>query len=516
MNSFHIALGIFLITIVRTFIENFSNPEPLGGFTGGLLLVGYFLFYAIIVFSIGIFMGILLNESWTKHISRTLRFLPIIFIAPIIDIFYSGTACMAYIGTTGYRLFTDYITFFGPLPEFCGITPGIRIEVAIIVLFSSFYIWKKTRSLIKTGLGVFGIYTIIFINLALPGIVRSFGDTSIALMPFFENLFNHSLLGSIHSITFLSGNERFIEQLAFFVSRIPWVILVILIMALFWKMYPAVFRAWMKNIRITRIIYYVIIALSGIMYAVYSKNTSISVTFLDITAYILCIVSIIAHWWTAVAVNDIADVAIDEVSNKDRPMIMGTLTQDHMRHIAFVSGLVALTGSILVNWNVFALLTVFGSAYMIYSVPPFRLKKHFITSSLLIGVAGTAVFFAGYFLISPDQTFKTIPLHVFTSVFISLILLSHTKDFKDVPGDKREGIKTLPVVFGTRKASKILTWSLLIWVLFLSLLFANIWIFIIGSPLFLFDLIIKKRIPEYIRFITLFIQIILMWFVFMP
>lgn len=506
--------GIVGISLVRTFLENFSNPEPLAGFTSFVILHKYILFYSVVVISIGIIMGIIVKEPWMKHISRAVFFLPIVWVAPIVDLLLSNGACMSYIGTSNWGLVRDAVTFFGPLPKFCGITLGIRFEVILILLGTGIYLWKKTRNILKIILGVIAVYSVIFLHLALPGIVYTvtsvFSGQNTTITMFFESLIHGSLLGSIHHFGSQPGIERNVEGISLIISRFHFFVAILLIIATSLHDHYQKTIAWLANARPVRIAYYLIIATTGMVAALKTFSLSLPIHLLDINSYDILGIGIIAGWFLAVALNDLEDHSIDSISNPDRPLIAGKLDKSDMASIAGISGITMVSAGFLINWNVAMMLVMFQISYSLYSLEPFRMKRHFVFSSFLVGMAGLAIFLAGYFTVAPSMSFSDIPLALFWGVLGTLAIISNTKDFKDIPGDRAEGIKTLPVVFGARRAGKYLTWTLIIWILLWGIGTSNIWVTLQAIPWVVLDLIIKKRIPEYIRFLVVFVQIIIL------
>jgi 4-hydroxybenzoate polyprenyltransferase len=510
---FQIIETIAAITLVRTFLENFSNPEPVSAFTSFPLLINYFLFYTVVVLSIGIALGIITKQPWIKMISRVSYFLPVIWVAPLVDLMVSGGACLAYAGATGMSLVKDYIYFFGPFVK-CGATIGLRVEVLLILASTGSYIWKKTKNFWHAILGIITIYSIIFFHGAIPGIIETIAGSQIPATVFFQHLFSISLLGTIHTLSNGSGSIRFLEQLAFLMGRIPWIMIVSMIPIIAWNDNQQKFKIWLGNIRITRVIYYSLIMTAGSLTALRVFTIQVPHTFIDILSYGIAFICIALSCWLAIVINDISDQEIDAVNSPDRPLISKGLTLEDMHSIGWITATLILTGSLLINWNFFILLSVGQIVYVIYSQYPLRMKRHYVFSSFLVGIAGLSVALAGYFLISPDQSFAHLPLWITFSIWLTFAIMSNTKDFKDVPGDTIANIQTLPVVFGAKKASKIISYVFIGWILIASLSFHNPYLAILSLPWIIIDLIIKKRIPEYIRFLIVFIEIIALFFIF--
>ncbi len=477
----------------------------MGGFTNILLLNNYFLFYLALIMSLALLMSLSLKESFEKHLSRITNFFPIIWIAPIIDLFVSRGACMAYVGDTGTNLLVKLFTFFGSLPIHCGITIGIRIEILLIVIGTLVYVYKKTRNWAKSILLAIGTYIIIFAHLALPGIIGTLFNLSgpQSIMDWIAQ----SLIQTIHTPIGLTGTLDAINQIAIFASRPSWIISVALTITIFILYKKDLFVAWIKNTRLSRTIYYLAITGSGLAAASIFHKTSLSLHPLDISAYLILGILVITNWWLAVVINDLEDESLDSINSPDRPLVSKQLTRSNYYGLLVILSGVLITGATLINWNTAIMLLLFQLSYATYSMHPTYFKRHFLSSSLMVGLAGTATFLAGYFTLAPFQELGATPSVLILIVFITLALLSNAKDFKDIPGDKAHNIKTLPVLLGKRKAAFFLNSIWIGWLLTLGMLIHTAFI-AYGLPWILLDFILKKRVPEYFRFILIIIQII--------
>ncbi len=505
-----IILTVAGVTVIRTFLENFSNPEPMGGFTSFALLVNYFLYYLIMVLSLGIMLGVLSKQSWMKMISRVTYFLPIIWIVPILDMTFSGGACLSYISSSGWSLVRDIVTFFtGPLVR-CGISIGLRVEIALISLSLGVYLYKKTRLWWKGVLGAILAFLIVIFHSAIPGLILTIVGTDLPAQIYFQDLFMKSLMGTIHTLGNDVGIVRYIEQIAFFMGRIPWIMIAIVTPIIFWKESPEKFKAWIGNARATRVVYYAVILFAGTALAIGRFGGTIPHTFPDVLGYVIALICVGLSCWLGVVINDLVDQDLDAINAQDRPLVQKTLSPADMQTIGWVIGILIVTGAVLISWNFFVLVVVWQIAYAIYSLPPLQMKRHWIFSSFLVGVAGTSFALAGYFLVASHQSFASISFVYVAMIWFTLAIMSNTKDFKDVPGDRALGIKTLPATYGTRRAGIYLTATLLLWICLVSIILRNEWLVLLALPWVIIDVILRKRIPEYIRFIIVYIQIILL------
>ncbi len=160
------------------------------------------------------------------------------------------------------------------------------------------------------------------------------------------------------------------------------------------------------------------------------------------------------------SINQVYDLAIDRVNKPARPIPSGRVGRGEARTLAVVLYLVTLWRATLFrsSFGFFVLILILLTC--LYSAPPARLKRRFVVNNLVIAASrGLIGFLAAWSIIDKDfLSPASIGAHmepwamgITMSVFLAGAIT--TKDFTDVPGDKRYGMRTLPVVLGVRAAS---------------------------------------------------------------
>jgi chlorophyll/bacteriochlorophyll a synthase len=156
------------------------------------------------------------------------------------------------------------------------------------------------------------------------------------------------------------------------------------------------------------------------------------------------------------ALNQIYDLEIDRVNKGRRPLPSGRLT------IAQAWGFTAITYALtlVLAWMVaphgrhecFWIVVVAIIATYIYSVPPLRTKQRGWWANITIAVPrGLLLKVAGW---SAVKTVAGIEPWYIGMVFgLFLLGASTTKDFADMEGDRRGGCRTLPILYGVRRAA---------------------------------------------------------------
>jgi 4-hydroxybenzoate polyprenyltransferase len=207
--------------------------------------------------------------------------------------------------------------------------------------------------------------------------------------------------------------------------------------------------------------------------------------------------------------NDVHDQTIDLKTNAFRPLPSGSFTKNELERISILLMVFSIIISFTIHIGFLLLTLTFLLLTHIYSVPPLRLKRFVVLSTLLAAASSLILLFYGYITFSPAQFLRTFPKELVV-LFLTVFTLSlPIKDLKDIEGDKADGCYTLPVLFGPVIGKYIIASSV-----FISFLVApvflrdeNLWIWsiILGgvafwtiyvTPLQSHD---KKRLPKLIR-----------------
>jgi len=151
-------------------------------------------------------------------------------------------------------------------------------------------------------------------------------------------------------------------------------------------------------------------------------------------------------------INQVYDLEIDRINKPRRPIPMGIITPDEALSLSWILYLITLWRAATFANGAFATIVLVLMLFTIlYSVPPARLKKRLWISNLSIALPrGLLGFVAGWSILG--NPFNPLPWFLGLISFLFLIGATTTKDFTDSPGDRKFGIRTLPVVFGVKKA----------------------------------------------------------------
>lgn len=139
---------------------------------------------------------------------------------------------------------------------------------------------------------------------------------------------------------------------------------------------------------------------------------------------------------------------LDALNGKLRPLVRGDITRTQAWIVAVVLLVLSVITGLLVSLRYFVFIGLLLLSIYLYNFEPIRLKKRFLLNNLILAFSrGFVPFIASYTLFAPlDQ--ETIYLAVGIALWV--FGWQTTKDIPDVEGDRRFGIRTVPVVLGDK------------------------------------------------------------------
>jgi 4-hydroxybenzoate polyprenyltransferase len=189
------------------------------------------------------------------------------------------------------------------------------------------------------------------------------------------------------------------------------------------------------------------------------------------------------------ALNQIYDLEIDRVNKPRRPLPSGRMSIAEAW--LFTAGGYAV--ALLLAWLVapggrrecFWIVVAATLMTFVYSMPPFRTKRLGIWANVTIAIPrGVLLKVAGW---SAVKTVAGIEPWFIGGIFgLFLLGASTTKDFADMEGDARGGCRTLPIIYGVRRAAWMISPSFVVpFVMIAAGVFAGI---LTGNPILLYTL----------------------------
>ena len=443
-------LTFVFITFLRNFLEMLSIDEGIMDFLFEMIF-HYSFFYIAILFSFILLFRVVLGVSIDKLYKIMVPGFMILLLPPLTDLVM--TAGMGFQMTyilpgTHVDLWLRYFTFFGQF-DGSGVSPGIKLEIAIVLLATAFYSWFKLKQWWRTVLLVWAMYSVFFL----------YGITPYVVMWMLE------AMGK--SVSFINLPHMLLPY--YFMALI--VIQAVGLLA--WHNRP-LFMMLIRDIRPLRVSHYVMMLVFGLVYAgSYSQGFIWSAEHVFEFAFI--IVAIILAILFSIVTNNIADIEIDSISNIQRPLVRGNISLENYQKLAAPFFVLAIGFAAVVSITAMFIILLFIGNYFIYSMPPLRLKRLPIISKAIIGLNSVIFIMLGFHFVT--GSIADFPKSFILNFVLLLTLTVNFIDIKDYEGDKKAGIKTLPVLIGLRPAKIIIGLLMLAAYLYAWYLLNNKWSF---------------------------------------
>ena len=165
------------------------------------------------------------------------------------------------------------------------------------------------------------------------------------------------------------------------------------------------------------------------------------------------------------ALNQIYDLEIDRINKPRRPLPSGRLPLRDAWTFTVVTYAIALVLAWLVapdgRHECFWIVVIATIITVLYSAPPFRTKRLGIWANVTIAIPrGVLLKVAGW---SSVKTIVGVEPWFIGGIFgLFLLGASTTKDFADMEGDARGGCRTLPIIYGVRRAAWMISPSFVV------------------------------------------------------
>lgn len=154
------------------------------------------------------------------------------------------------------------------------------------------------------------------------------------------------------------------------------------------------------------------------------------------------------------------EVEIDIANGKTyRPTVIGIISLAEGKIFSLVLCAIAITIAFLINFDFGVISTVIAFFAIFYTAPPLRVKKRFMWNNMWQGFSRGFLPWVAVWSISGNS--DPVPVVLGVVAWTWLVGFQTCKDFNDVEGDRKYGIRTLPVVWGHEGSIQFM-WGMLI------------------------------------------------------
>ncbi len=439
------SLATFLgIVLVRNLLEGALGPKGALGFSyfaspSALMVLDHFAFFYVTLF---LAFAILLSALARRPVGAVMKVMTpawlLILIPPFLD----------YLVSSGHGIRITYVSdlgsvilrFFDPGSSLDRISPGQRVEIVAACALGAAYVWTRTRNWLRSVGAFAGIYLILAAAGFLPSAYARLSWLLAGEPP--------APATFVYDLTFKAGGivpdeSRKLALLFLLSSSVLgcWV---------YARHAPDRFRTMRRSLRPLRSAHYVGLTLFGALlaYVIFSNGGVRLAGGGDALGLAGLLLSTFLAFQSSAAVNDLFDVDGDRIAGNRRPLALGELSRRDVTGQAMVFGAAALLFALNVKYAVLLALVLVYAVSLMYSMPPLRLKRLPLLSTLTLGFISYLTAVVGFTAFAEERTFALFPTRLGWLIFLSFGLGFAAKDLKDVEGDRATGVHTLPVLLG--------------------------------------------------------------------
>jgi len=430
--------------VLRNLLESAFGPERVIGFAHRAPLSALMVFDHFLLFYVSVFLSlaIILSMFSGERIGRVMRVMTpawaLVLIPPPTDFLLSGGegTHISYVLTLSGVLGQ----FFDPRIVLDRISFGQRIEVIAACVLGLLYVRIKTRSWWR-GVASFAL---IYLAIAAHGMLPS----AFARLSKLVADGAVGLPAAAYDAVFSSGGivleeSRKLALLFLLTSTVlGWAVVL--------RHAPGKARAALRNLRPLRALHYVGmtgfgIALGWAALAPAGFSFSSGGDVLGIAGLLL---ATFLAFEASVGLNDLFDVTTDSLSEPDRPLVTGELTEREAVVQFVVLGGLSLLAALNVSYASFLFLAMALLVSLLYSAKPVRLKRLPVAGTLTLGLLSLLSALVGFAALMGARTLLVFPARIGWLLVLAFGLAFSVKDLKDVEGDRADGTLTLPILLG--------------------------------------------------------------------
>ena len=427
------------IIIVRTFLEGLLEAKHT------IILPQYFFLefpisYFVLFLTLLIILRLITRER-SAAISKILVVLfSLLLIVPIIDyVISSGEGYhLRYLRGDAFYLLENMATNLSQ-----GASPGQRIEIITFGFLLLAYIFKKTRSYLKTLIGGIISYVAFVVWGGLPSVFYMLSSL----------LFGNPLGPSVYG----PGGIFKARVLDTYMTTEVITLLALLLMCAELVIILAIsdrrrFDFVRRLLRPLRLAHYIFLGSFGLLLGFHTVG-GLEFTLHNYLFALGFLASVLLMYQSACIVNDIFDMDLYSRTKMRK-------SENHSRDLKLLAFLMAAISLLLtqpLGYPVFVFLATFASLAYMYSAPPLRLKRYPLIASLILASSALMIVMGGFAVFARGATVEAFPADIAVVILIVYTLGTNYKDLKDVELDRKNGIYTIPVLLGEARGKAVIS-----------------------------------------------------------
>jgi 4-hydroxybenzoate polyprenyltransferase len=213
---------------------------------------------------------------------------------------------------------------------------------------------------------------------------------------------------------------------------------------------PGITKNWLIGSRPFIAIHYLFPAILGIFLGTYLFQKP--VPYLDVV-FLMC--AIFFSFQTSVVTNDINDLRTDQISEKRSLLNRSSYKIRHISELGVYFFIVSLLFALSISYRILLIVLLGHILHFSYSSKPFRLKRFYPLSILMLTLGALLAAIAGFTLFEPSKPFLSFPSKASLLITIPLLLGLNFRDLADYQGDRKTDITTLFTIVGLQRGRYI-------------------------------------------------------------
>lgn len=419
-------LQVSFIIIIRTFfemvMEEFQGLKTGWGFWGeSVFYIHFYISWLCIYLHFTVLIAYFTKMRLMDCLKIVMVGYLLILTVPFADFIYTGGKGDKIIYFETFESMpTNFLNMLNPFGYVVNVSFGVRLEVFVLLVGSFiFFYYVLDKKILKTLLLLFSMYLTIFFYGYLKAILMLFGI-------------------DMNAFTNMGVTPMLIPQVVLIMYIPPLLILSLPILHILWREKKDYAKAVAAFLYPSRLFFYLYILCAGFLVTSVQRGLFPKIlNIADLMKLASAIVSIGFLFIYAKILNDVHDLKIDAVSNRDRPLVKGIVSKKRVLEISSILLPLSFLFAIITEKTfVYYWLVIWAMSHL-YSVPPLRVRRFYPLGHVILSLISVLLFLAGGAVVTSYELYSdSYSMIAVVYVFSAFFFFSHIKDYKDVEGDR--------------------------------------------------------------------------------